>query len=162
MSRVSAPASVVPNQNAVFNFTVTAPTTPGTYNSQWRMVQDNVEWFGDFTPNVEINVAPRPPPSGEAPNLTMARLDPANRTGDGGDDLFSRNFNWSTSVVGLAGRAGLDLDLSLAYNSLVWTKFGTTINYNLDNGFPGPGFRLGFPVIQGRFQDQAPSKTPTC
>lgn len=59
---------------------------------------------------------------------------------------------------GLPGRAGLDLNLSLAYNSLVWTKFGTTINYNLDNGFPGPGFRLGFPVIQGRFQDESAVK----
>src|SRR5260221_188321 len=67
---------------------------------------------------------------------------------------FPRNSNWSTSVVSLPGRAGLDLDLRLAVNLLTWTKWGTTINYDLDNGFPGPGFRLGFPVIQGRFQDQ--------
>lgn len=52
--RVPVPNSVAPGANVTFNFNVTAPTTPNTYNFQWRMVQDNVEWFGDFTPNVAV------------------------------------------------------------------------------------------------------------
>lgn len=49
-------ASVSPGSNYTFSFNVTAPTTPGVYNFQNRMVQDGVEWFGDFTPNVPVNV----------------------------------------------------------------------------------------------------------
>src|SRR5882724_27801 len=78
----------------------------------------------------------------------VARLDPANRTGGGGEDPLSRNYNWSVGLVSLPGRAGLDLGLSLSYNSLVWTKRGSSISFNDDAGFPSPGFRLGFPVIQ--------------
>jgi hypothetical protein len=42
----------------------------------------------------------------------------------------------------------MDLSLSLSYNSLVWTKCGNNISFDNDHGFPSPGFRLGFPVIQ--------------
>ena len=39
-----------------FVFTITAPSTPGYYNFQWRMLQEHVEWFGDTSPNVVILV----------------------------------------------------------------------------------------------------------
>ena len=77
-----------------------------------------------------------------------ARLDPLNQTGGDGENPLSRNFNWSVGLVSLPGRAGLDLGLSLSYNSLVWTRNGSTISFDDDRGFPSPGFRLGFPVIQ--------------
>ena len=79
-----------------------------------------------------------------------ARLDPMNATGGGGENPLSRNFNWSIPLGQLPGRAGLDLGLSLAYNSLVWTKSGSYIAFDEDHGFPSPGFRLGFPVLQLR------------
>ena len=77
-----------------------------------------------------------------------ARLDPLNETGGSGENPLSRNFNWTLPLVSLPGRAGMDLGLSLSYNSLVWTRSGNNISFDDDNGFPGPGFRLGFPVIQ--------------
>jgi YD repeat-containing protein len=86
-----------------------------------------------------------------ADNFANVRLDAANRTGQPGEDLFSGNFNWSLPLVGLAGRAGLDLGLSLTYNSLVWTRDDVAIKFNADNGYPSPGFRLGLPQIQGPF-----------
>jgi hypothetical protein len=58
--RVPLPASTALNSQAVFLFRVTAPKTPGLYNFQWRMVQDGVEWFGDYTPNVTVTVAHPP------------------------------------------------------------------------------------------------------
>lgn len=76
------------------------------------------------------------------------RLDPMNQTGGEGEDPLSRNYNWNVGLVGLPGRAGLDLGLSLAHNSLVWTKSGSFMSFDDDRGFPSPGFRLGFPVIQ--------------
>src|SRR5229473_4761599 len=81
--------------------------------------------------------------------FAMARIDPHNRTGTGGIDLLSNNFNWSLGLVGLKGRGGLDLGLSLSYNSLVWTRSGNYIKYDLDDSTVAPGFRLDFPVIEG-------------
>src|SRR5829696_9028146 len=82
------------------------------------------------------------------PDSSTARLDPMNETGGGGENPLSRNFNWNLPLVNLPGRAGMDLGLTLSYNSLVWTKIGTSISFDNDNGFPGPGFRLSFPVLQ--------------
>jgi hypothetical protein len=79
------------------------------------------------------------------------RLDQRTRTGAPGEDLFSRNFNWNLPILGLQGRSGLDLGLALSLNSLVWTKVGTNMIFDADHGFPGPGFRLGFPVIQKKY-----------
>jgi Ig-like domain from next to BRCA1 gene len=56
LGRVDVPTSVGPGQQVTFNFSVTAPATPGTYNFQWRMLQEGVTWFGDFTPNQIVTV----------------------------------------------------------------------------------------------------------
>ena len=56
LSRVNVPTTVAPGQNVTFYFTVTAPSTAGSYNFQWRMLQENVQWFGAYTPNVVVNV----------------------------------------------------------------------------------------------------------
>jgi hypothetical protein len=77
-------------------------------------------------------------------NFPMARINPLNRTGTGGEDLLSNNFNWSLPLVGLKGR-GLDLGLTLSYNSLVWVRSGNYITYDPDDESISPGFRLGFP-----------------
>jgi Zn-dependent metalloprotease len=57
-SRIYLPTgtTVPPGYNYTFYFTVTAPSTAGSYNFQWGMVQDPGQWFGSFTPNVVINV----------------------------------------------------------------------------------------------------------
>src|SRR6266849_6980526 len=91
-----------------------------------------------------------PEPQGGS-DTAMARIDPHNRTGTGGVDLLSNNFNWSLGLVGLKGR-GLDLGLSLSYNSLaVWTVSGNYVAFDMDQGDPSPGFRIGFPVVQGPY-----------
>ena len=57
-ARMQLPAAVAPGASVSFNFNATAPTTPGTYNFQWRMVQDDVQqWFGAASTNVAVNVA---------------------------------------------------------------------------------------------------------
>ena len=43
-----------------FTFDITAPSVAGTYNCQWRMLQEGVSWFGDFTNNVVIQVTAPP------------------------------------------------------------------------------------------------------
>jgi Ig-like domain-containing protein len=48
--------SIEPGQSKTFSFQVTAPANPGVYNFQWRMLQESVEWFGEFSPNVIVTV----------------------------------------------------------------------------------------------------------
>jgi hypothetical protein len=54
--RVDLAAAVPAGQSVTLTFNVTAPSTPGTYNFQWRMIQECVAWFGDFSPNVPVTV----------------------------------------------------------------------------------------------------------
>ena len=91
-------------------------------------------------------------PTGD-PNFGGARTQPGNETGQPGEDLGSQNFNWELPILSLPGRAGLDLNLTLFYNSLVWTKDSTFIKFNADFGNPAPGFKLGLPTLQQRFLD---------
>lgn len=53
------------------------------------------------------------------------------------------NFQFSAPVVALPGR-GIDLNLSLNYNSRLWDKSGNKMSYDSDRGFPAPGWSLGF------------------
>ena len=58
--RFDLQTEIFPGQFAQFNLTLTAPSAPGTYAYQWRMVQEGVEWFGEFTPPVVITVISPP------------------------------------------------------------------------------------------------------
>jgi len=90
------------------------------------------------------------PPSMQDDNLAMAMLAPMNRVGTGREDLLSRNYNWGLPLIGLPGRAGLDLNLTLSLNSLIWTKSGGNIHFD-NSGFPATGFHLGFPELKTYF-----------
>ena len=48
--RVPAAGTVAPGASYTFIFAVKAPARPGTYDFQWRMSQDRVQWFGQATP----------------------------------------------------------------------------------------------------------------
>jgi hypothetical protein len=54
------PYDVGPGGTVTFNFNVTAPSTGGSYNFQWRMVQDGVEWFGASSTNAVVQVGCTP------------------------------------------------------------------------------------------------------
>src|SRR5690349_11111533 len=91
------------------------------------------------------NLAPSGPPSATASSLISARVDPRNEPGNG---MLTRGAAWSVPLLSLPGRNGLDLGLALSYSSMVWTRSGPYIYFDEDNGFPSPGFRLGFPTVQ--------------
>ncbi len=58
LNRIKVASTVAPGGQTTFSFQVTAPSTPGTYDFQWRMVHEFVEWFGDYTPKVKVSVTP--------------------------------------------------------------------------------------------------------
>ncbi len=49
---------VPPGQSRTFTFNMTAPTTPGLYSVGWQMVEELVEWFGDFAIKVVTVTTP--------------------------------------------------------------------------------------------------------
>jgi YD repeat-containing protein len=92
----------------------------------------------------------------EGYELAKTRLHPKNSTG--GTNLYSRNFSWSRSLVALPGRTGLNAAFGISYNSLIWTKHGSSIYFDTDNSNISPGFRFGFPTIEPIYYDAATQK----
>lgn len=45
-------------QQKWFEFNAVAPSVPGNYMFQWRMLKEGVEWFGEFSPAIQIAVTP--------------------------------------------------------------------------------------------------------
>jgi YD repeat-containing protein len=101
-----------------------------------------IYWVSTVTPNGSASSA--------VSSLISARVDPNNQTGD---QLLARDCEWGVSLLGLPGRAGLDLGLGLSYSSLVWIRSGPYLYFDEDNGWPSPGFRLGFATIQEKYFD---------
>lgn len=58
----------------------------------------------------------------------------------------SGNFQIVAPVVSLPGR-GINLNLNLIYNSRVWNKAGTEMNFDIDRDNPVPGWSIGFGKI---------------
>ncbi|MEK7829576.1 MAG: hypothetical protein AAB401_00740, partial [Acidobacteriota bacterium] len=89
-----------------------------------------------------------------------ARADAKYRTGTGGEDLFSGNYNWSLPIMGFAGRSGHDLGLTLSYNSTMWIRVGNTMVFDPDfNGASiSPGFTLGLPTLAGPYVNTQSNK----
>src|SRR5207253_2652947 len=103
-NRVSLPSgsSVAPGANVTFSFNVTAPATKGTYNFQWRIVQDGVEWFGALSANVAVkdglndaSFVSQSVPSAMTPGQTYTVSVSMQNTG---------STTWSAGTVGLGSQ----------------------------------------------------------
>jgi hypothetical protein len=69
MNRAALGATVAPGQERSITWTITAPATPGQYNFQWRVLREGVEWFGETTQNVPVQVTPVTPAIGGGSSL---------------------------------------------------------------------------------------------
>ena len=104
-------------------------------------------------------------PDSEATSLYWAQNDvgaPPGRTEPGAatppaaiagtETPLSSNFAFGVPLVNLPGR-GIDIKLALSYNSRLWHKSidsgsATRMTYDVDSGWPAPGFRLGYGYIE--------------
>ncbi|HMO79999.1 MAG TPA: RHS repeat-associated core domain-containing protein [Pyrinomonadaceae bacterium] len=99
-------------------------------SNQNNLVLPEGDWNDDNWPSsVEPGNLPGNPPGGPM---------------DGG--AGNGNFQLSAPVVSLPGR-GIDIALNLHYNSRLWNKSDTELIYDIDKGFPAPGWSLGFGKI---------------
>jgi YD repeat-containing protein len=110
-----------------------------------RAFEESPEFAG-----IIASIVPNGTATANAASLISARVNPKNQPGHG---MLARDGTWSVPLLSLPGRAGLDLGLGLSYSSMVWTRSGPYIHFDEDNGFPSPGFRLGFPVVQRKVFD---------
>ena len=53
---LDADDDIAPGQSKTFSFSITAPATPGLYGFQWRMLKEEVEWFGEHSDYIPILV----------------------------------------------------------------------------------------------------------
>ncbi len=100
--------------------------------------------------------------TGVAGSLPMQSVDPTSGSASVGGvsiNLDSRNVNFTLPILSLAGRAGLNFSLALSYNSHdLWNKVSlgsSKMYFNATRGYPAPGWRIGFGVIQGHKADWA-------
>jgi hypothetical protein len=56
VNRLAVPVPVAPGSQTTFTFTVRAPSTPGTYNFQWQVVENSAGFFGALSPAVAVSV----------------------------------------------------------------------------------------------------------
>ncbi len=135
--RVNLTTSVANGQNATFNFNVTAPLPAGSYNFQWRMVQDGVAWFGAASTNVSVTVSSTnsPPtvqltsPSNNGSSSAPASVSLAATAADTGGSVVSVSF-WS-------GAALLGTDTSAPFSMSLANVLAGTYQYKAvatDNG----------------------------
>lgn len=158
LSRVMLPASVAPGAEVAFNFTVTAPSTPGTYNFQWRMLRGSASWFGSSTTNLSVTVTP----GGSLTAYFRAQTASVDLSAEGTQDWAHWGHSSESSfdhkagvtpqisnyaVLG-AGTAGSYSDLAYAHvwNNGTPTPAATTTTGVLVGGAPGNGFRVTAPA----------------
>src|SRR4051812_3721219 len=119
----------------------------GSYGRDY--VRRGFEESGEFV-SLLAGITPSGAASASASSLISARVDPRNQPSNG---MLTRDAAWSVPLLSLPGRNGLDLGLALSYSSMIWTRSGPYIYFDEDNGFPSPGFRLGFPTVQRKLFD---------
>jgi len=96
--------TVRPGQTYTFTFTMTAPETPGTYTTDWRMIREGVTWFGPtLTKQVVVEVGgPQPPVvTGQPASATVSEGATATFTvqAAGDEPLF---YRWQKDGTNLA------------------------------------------------------------
>ncbi|NQY64365.1 MAG: hypothetical protein HRT38_11650 [Alteromonadaceae bacterium] len=120
-SRVALTDDVAPGANTTFTFNITAPAIRGTYNFQWRMLEEHVQWFGDFSTNIAINVT-----NNEASTILL----PVEVIGDD-YTIVSRTFDLATG----ASAAELWMQVNnLSYNNKASIKINNGSWTAITNG----------------------------
>jgi hypothetical protein len=142
MGRVLLSALVPPGSQAVFSFVVTAPVLAGTYNLQWRMVQEGIEWFGDTTPNIPVAVDALPPGYQGCYKDSSTRALPT-QLSSGGDTVEScrtKGSNAGLSYVGLQYYGYCFAGNTVAYSRAPEDQCNTACSAN-PNESCGGGYR---------------------
>ncbi len=101
--------SIGPGQQKTFTFNMTAPSTTGTYATDWQMVRDGVGWFGQV---LSKNVVVAVPPAITVQPQSQTVLEGANVTfsvtATGAGTL---SYQWQKNSVNISGATSRTLQL---------------------------------------------------
>jgi len=110
-TRHTISGDVRPGNTYTFTFTMTAPTTPGTYTTDWRMIREGVTWFG-ATHSEQVTVI------STAPTITQQ---PVSVTKDPGQTATftvvassstTPSYQWRKNGVNISGATSSTLTLA--------------------------------------------------
>lgn len=99
-------------------------------------------------PSYGGTVAARPAQQNARGQLSAAQ--PRQATGPTTIVIGSESYNYAVPILRLPGRNKLDVNLTLFYNSRVWTldTANNTVTFNADRDYPSYGFRLGYGYLE--------------
>ncbi|HOX55287.1 MAG TPA: immunoglobulin domain-containing protein [Candidatus Paceibacterota bacterium] len=110
-TRHTISGDVRPGNTYTFTFTMTAPATPGTYTTDWRMIREGVTWFG-ATHSEQVTVI------STAPTITQQ---PVSVTKDPGQtatftvvasSTTTPSYQWRKNGVNISGATSSTLTLA--------------------------------------------------
>jgi hypothetical protein len=118
--RLSLPNTVAPGASTTLTATITAPSTPGVYDFQWKMMQECVAWFGSSSANVAIAVNSLP----TSTPIPGAR-DISDFNGDGQTDLLGQYTDGRVSGWQMSGPSTLSTAYIYPLSLPGWTIRGS-------------------------------------
>jgi len=120
-------SEVEPGGTVTFTFNLTAPSTPGSYTTDWRMVREGVTWFG-ATCSQTINVSSASQPvevilDNAQPGFTAS----ANwQTGTMSPDKYGSDYRFrSTQAISDTATWAVNLPSAGSYQVYAWWPQGT-------------------------------------
>ena len=121
--------------NKTFAFTVTAPSSPGTYTFQWQMLQEGVAWFGPATPAVTVTVVPAGP--------TNVSVTPS--SGGGSSQIFRATIRDAAGAADVQA-VGFLFQSSINGANAVYLWYGVAANQLYLANDAGNAFSSGVPL----------------
>ena len=135
--------SISPGQSKTFTFNIKAPTTAGNYNFQWRMLKENVAWFGAYSQNASIAISSS---DTTAPTGSIAINGAFNNPGPLTLNLTAKDNTGGTGIS----------KMQFSNNSTTWStpeRFATSKIWPITQDF-------GFTKVYTKFSDQAGNWSP--
>jgi len=152
--RNEAPSRTIPTSTKDLPPATTARSARPEFSTT-RAASETKRTRGLLRGHVAASVPPLPavPDDGWNSSNYWSADDPGNEPGnppgaplDGG--AGSGNFQFTAPIYSSPGR-GISISLTAAYNSRLWNKATTQITYDIDRGWPAPGWSLGFGKVLG-------------
>lgn len=137
--RIELPNDVSPGQSVTILLPLTAPSTAGSYNLTWGMLEEGVQWFGTLCDRGFIPVSAPTPISGtlspSAPTCSIAS----------GASSCTVNLTWSTTnpvgtsaitatgMTSVNGNSGTNVSFTVPYSSRTFYLYNNAILLGTSN-----------------------------
>jgi len=121
-TRVDISGEVKPGGLYTFNFTLKAPSSTGTYTTEWQMVRDGYAWFGPvISKSIAVSDSPVDPPENHGTAIAGYTFDwqsnPTSASAWATNTCTGGISQWYTYGVPITGKTCTVYDRNLYWNS---------------------------------------------